>query len=605
MLLKKNNLKPACPVKLKRSGGFTLLEVLLVVAIIAILVGITIFAFNPARQLGTGRNAQRMSDLEQINAALDQYFIKNFHYPRSVPTTTLKEICDTGNVPSPSSIECTNLVDLSELVPDYLAAIPKDPLSGGNYKIMKDANEKIILTAPNSENKVLIAIGTSTVALASGGCDVTVTGANQTTSGNYAVQTFTGDGTFTVNSGTCTVEVYMVGGGGGGSSGYGEWAGGGGGGAYVARTNISATSDSYDITVGAKGLGATSCGGSGNNGGASSAFDLTAGGGNGATQSSYSSSPGGTYSGSNGNDAGSANGSIGDYSTGDYSGAGGDSGKPTFPTSIVGSLDGGTGATGVPNFTPGTHATGFGGGGSGGPSCQLPHRGGGDGAPGIVIIRYSSGGNGGGSENTSTLGDGLVAHYLMNDTDGTTVKDETGNNNGTGTYTSDPSGRIGKGTSLNGSGDTISFSTTITNAYSTSMWVNVPTVQTGILISSAPGYGWIFGAQQLYIANGDIYYANYGSVNGWDVVAHPIDSWFNVILTFDGVNTTKIYLNGLPSGTYSNNDNSYYGPWNFGSIGSQQGSSYYLLGSVDDVRIYNRVLNSTEISELAAGTEAE
>jgi type II secretory pathway pseudopilin PulG len=133
-----------------------------VVAMIAILAGIVIFAFDPVRQLGTGRNAQRMSDITQINAALDQYFINNFHYPPSVPTTALKEICDTGTASSTHDLDCTDLVDLSVLVPDYLVAIPRDPTGENNYEIMKDGSEKIILTAPDAENDAFVAIGTST-----------------------------------------------------------------------------------------------------------------------------------------------------------------------------------------------------------------------------------------------------------------------------------------------------------------------------------------------------------------------------------------------------------------------------------------------------------
>jgi prepilin-type N-terminal cleavage/methylation domain-containing protein len=54
----------------RNQKGFTLLEILLVVAAIAILAGIIIVAINPAKQLGDTRNAQRYSDVRTI---LDEF----------------------------------------------------------------------------------------------------------------------------------------------------------------------------------------------------------------------------------------------------------------------------------------------------------------------------------------------------------------------------------------------------------------------------------------------------------------------------------------------------------------------------------------------------
>lgn len=56
--------------KEKRGAGFTLLELLIVIAIIAILSVALVFMLNPAETLKKARDAQRISDLKTVKTAL-------------------------------------------------------------------------------------------------------------------------------------------------------------------------------------------------------------------------------------------------------------------------------------------------------------------------------------------------------------------------------------------------------------------------------------------------------------------------------------------------------------------------------------------------------
>ena len=101
--------------------GFTLLEILLVVAAIAILAGIVIVAINPGKQLATIRNSARRSDVNAILNAVYQYSIDNSGIFPANLDTNLKML---GTAASGCNISCGGLSSSSSS-----ATITTNPVS--------------------------------------------------------------------------------------------------------------------------------------------------------------------------------------------------------------------------------------------------------------------------------------------------------------------------------------------------------------------------------------------------------------------------------------------------------------------------------------------
>jgi type II secretion system protein G len=136
----------------KQNKGFTLLEILLVIAAIGILAAIVLVAINPNRQLAQARNAQRRSDINTIYKALEQYLIDNGSYPNSV-NSNYKDICKTGTEQVGGATDCSGKADLRVLVPTYIAAMPSDP-SGGEYRVGINGNNKVAVYTVGENNQL-------------------------------------------------------------------------------------------------------------------------------------------------------------------------------------------------------------------------------------------------------------------------------------------------------------------------------------------------------------------------------------------------------------------------------------------------------------------
>ena len=133
--------------------GFTLIEILVVIGLIAILATIVIIAINPARQFAQARNSQRVSNVNTILNAIGQRIADNKGlFPAAAgcvvpaPATTYTIGIGVGTFLAPA----TALIDLSCLTPTYIPAqIPVDPDGGTwtnattyntQYNVTVDAN---------------------------------------------------------------------------------------------------------------------------------------------------------------------------------------------------------------------------------------------------------------------------------------------------------------------------------------------------------------------------------------------------------------------------------------------------------------------------------
>ena len=193
---------------------------------------------------------------------------------------------------------------------------------------------------------------------------------------------------------------------------------------------------------------------------------------------------------------------------------------------------------------------------------------------------------------------GLVAAYHFDETTGTMATDVSGNgNHGTINGATRTTGKFGQALSFNGSSNWITIpdadSLDLTNGMALSAWVyptalsaNINTVlakENGANVSYDLMANDDMNVPQLYLG-GSTYLRGTGRL--------PLNAWSHIASTFYG-STVKLFVNGIETASLS-----WSGSLSVGSgqllIGKSPWSEYF-QGRIDEVRIYNRALNASEI----------
>jgi type II secretory pathway pseudopilin PulG len=160
-MFKKNNKCPHCTMNKKCLWhkksflGFNLIEIVITVAVLAIIAGTIMYNEDPEKRIGQARDAQRIQELDTIARAIETYEVENHTLPTDFSMASLGigervVLCSTA-----AQLTCNGqtkdclVVDDPNFLGKYLPALPVDPNKSGvtdtGYYVTRADNNSVLV----------------------------------------------------------------------------------------------------------------------------------------------------------------------------------------------------------------------------------------------------------------------------------------------------------------------------------------------------------------------------------------------------------------------------------------------------------------------------